>query len=904
MSKKRLFLIDGNSFCYRAYYAIRSLSNSKGRPTNAVYGFVTMLNKIVKENRPDMLAVAFDLKGPTFRHRKYEEYKMHRKPMPDELVGQLPYVKKMVSAYNIPIYEVEGYEADDVLATLAKKAEGEGIETFIVTGDKDALQLVGNHIKVYNPHKEGFIFDSDRVKEAFGVGPESITDIIALAGDATDNIPGVSGIGEKTAVELITEFGSLDNIFKKLDTIKSESRKKLLRENEKAAVLSKELAILETNVPMKIDFKEMELKPPNQEQLVELFKELEFKSLLREAMPKGTLKSEYRLISDEPGFAELTSTLQKTKEFAFDFETTSEDPMLAELVGVSFSWEEGKAYYIGMCESEHRKADPGNKKMDTRRVLDHLRDIFENEDIKKIGQNIKYEYIVLAKYGIRLKGIGFDTMVASYALNPSKLNHNLDDISVEYLNHRLTTPIEELIGKGKNAITMDKVDINKVALYCCEDSDVTLRLKKILEKEIAGKGLDGLFYDVEMPLVEVLAIMEINGVAIDKEYLDELSAILDKSLKKITAHIYELAGEEFNINSPKQLSKILFEKLKLPVVKKTKTGISTDEAVLTKLARVHEMPEALLEYRELSKLKSTYVDALPGLINPQTGRVHTSFNQTVTATGRLSSSGPNLQNIPIKTEEGRKIRKAFVPGSKKNILVSADYSQIELRILAHLSEDKHLIKAFEEGRDIHSFTASLIFNVKEPDVTAEMRNAAKTVNFGIVYGMSPYGLSQGLEIEVDKAKDFIDSYFERYPGVKSYLEAEIERARRNGYVTTIFGRRRYIPEIASPDMRLRQFAERTAVNTPIQGSAADIIKVAMIAIQDKIREIKMASRMIIQVHDELVFDAANNELDAICSIVKECMENITKLKVPIEVTIEAGMNWLDMKKVEIRNGQT
>jgi len=884
MSDNTLYLIDGNSFCYRAYYAIRALSNSKGQPTNAIYGFVTMLNKIVKDNKPDMLAVAFDLKGPTFRHKKFEEYKIHRKPMPDDLVGQISYIKKVVKAYNIPIYELEGFEADDLLATLAKRAEERGIDTFIVTGDKDALQLVDPHIKVMSTHKDGVIYDAAKVKEAYGVEPKRMTDIMALMGDATDNIPGVKGIGEKTAVELLSEFGSLDNLYKNLDRVKGESKKKALSENKESAYMSKELAVLDMDVPIKIDFKALERREPDEEKLLELFKELEFKSLIKDFTPKEKLESTYELIDDGKKFKKLAAELSDLREFAFDSETTSEDPMKAELVGISFSWKVGKVYYVSM-----------NKYIGRGEALEALKPIFEDAKIKKIGQNIKYEYIVLANYGIKLKGIAFDTMVASYLLNPSKLNHNLEDISLDYLNHKLTFSIQDLIGKGKGAITMDKVDVEKVCAYCCEDSDVTLRLAKILEKEISAKGLDSLFYDVEIPLVGVLAEMEIDGVSIDKEYLAELSAEMEKKIDKITKKIYEIAGEEFNINSPKQLSNVLFEKLKLPVVKKTKTGLSTNEDVLLKLAAKHKLPAAILEYRELAKLKSTYVDALPAMINPKTGRVHTSFNQTVTSTGRLSSSGPNLQNIPIKTEEGRRIRKGFVPSAKENVLLSGDYSQIELRVLAHLSGDKNLVRAFKEGLDIHAYTASLVFGIDEKDVTPEMRNMAKTVNFGIIYGMSPYGLSQSLGIDVNKAKDFIDAYFERYPDVKQYLEGLIEAARENGFVTTILGRRRYIPEINSSDIRLRSFAERTAVNTPIQGSAADIIKVAMLAIAEKIAKDNLGTRMILQVHDELVFDVPKPELEKSYRIIKDGMEDIIKLKVPVEAHIEVGRNWLEMK---------
>ena len=889
MLKKRLFLIDGNSFCYRAFYAIRSLSNSKGQPTNAIYGFNSMLNKIIKDEKPDMLAVAFDLKGPTFRHKKFEEYKIHRKPMPDDLVSQMAYIKRLVQAHNIPIYEMQGYEADDVLATLAKKAQVKDIETFIVTGDKDALQLVGSHIKVYSTHKEGLIYDAHKVKEAYGAGPDRIVDIMALMGDAADNIPGVKGIGEKSAIDLISEFGSLEELYKSIDKVKGDAKKRMLKENEKNAFLSKELAVIDTNVPIDIDFEELELKGPDQPRLLELYKELEFKSLLKDLTPSEELKSEYILVDGPKTFSALVAGLKKSKEFVFDTETTSEDPVLAKLAGLSFSWEEGVAYYVGVCENGSE-----GKKLDIELALGSLKEIFEDKKIKKIGQNIKYDYIVLANYGIRVKGIIFDTMVASYLLNPSKLNHNLDDISFEYLNHKMTTSIHELIGKGKSAVTMDRVDIEKVSDYSCEDSDVTFRLKKILEKEISKKDLDKLFYNVEMPLIEVLAEMEMTGVSVDKGYLSGLSKEMEKKIEILTKKIYKLAGEEFNINSPKQLSAVLFEKMKLPVIRRTKTGVSTDEEVLTKLALSHPLPEKLLEYRELSKLKSTYVDSLPSLINPATGRVHTSFNQTVTATGRLSSSGPNLQNIPIKTEAGQRIRKAFIPSDKNNLLLSADYSQIELRILAHLSEDKNLIRAFKEGLDVHAYTASLVFGVEEKEVTAEMRGMAKTVNFGILYGMSPYGLSQNLKIEVDKAKEFIDAYFDRYPEVRSYLEGLIEDAKK-GYVTTLLGRRRYIPEINSSDMRMRQFAERAAVNTPIQGSAADIIKVAMIAIQEKLLKKEFVSKMILQVHDELVFDVSRDELKEIYKIVKDGMEGIINLKVPVEAHIEVGKNWLDME---------
>ena len=898
MSKKNLFLIDGNSFCYRAFFAIKYLSNSKGQPTNAVYGFVTMLQKIIKDYGPDMLAVAFDLKAPTFRHKKFEEYKIHRKPMPDELVGQMPIIKKVLAAYNIPIYEMEGYEADDVLATIAVKAAKKGIKTYIVTGDKDALQLVSDDIKVIITHKDNLIYDEQKVKERFTVPPDRIPDVMGLMGDAIDNIPGVPGIGEKTAIELIARFGDVENLLKHVDEVKGDARQKILKENEELARLSRDLAVLQTNVPIDIDFEYLRLKEPNTAQLVELFKDLEFKTLLKGVAPKERLDSRYELITDTKRFAWLVSELKRRKEFAFDFETTHEDPMRSALVGISFSFETGTVYFVGLKARSGQPAADADRKLDMDLVLEALRSVFESADIRKTGQNIKYEFIVLKNYGIDLAGVHFDTMVASYVLNPSKFNHNLEDISLEHLSHSMTTPIQDLIGKGKSAITMDQVALDRVSEYSCEDADVTFRLKEVLEKKIHKARLDDLFYNVEIPLIEVLGAMEFEGISINVSYLGTLSKEFDGKLRLLTKKIYGLAQEEFNINSPKQLSRILFEKLKLPVIKKTKTGISTDEDVLRQLAVKHELPETIVAYRELSKLKSTYIDALPELINKKTGRVHTSFNQTVTATGRLSSSDPNLQNIPIKTEEGRRIRKAFIPERKSDVILSADYSQIELRLLAHLSQDRHLVKAFQQGLDIHAFTASLIFGVDEKDVTDQMRSAAKTVNFGIIYGMSPYGLSQNLKIEVEKSKEFIDAYFKRYPDVKKFLESMVSVAEKEGYASTILGRIRYIPEIASKDIRLKNFAQRVAINTPIQGSAADIIKIAMISIHQYLSKKKLGTRMILQVHDELVFNVPKRELKEVTELVKDKMEHVIKLNVPIIAHIEAGDNWLEMERVD------
>lgn len=881
----RLFLIDGNSFCYRAFYAIKELSTSKGQPTNAVYGVITMINKIIREEKPDALAVAFDLKGPTFRSQKFEEYKIHRKPMPDELAEQMPVIKEVLRAYNIPIFEMQGYEADDVLATLAVKAEKEGFEVYIVTGDKDMLQLVDSKIKVYNVHKEGLIYDENKVKERYGVPPDKITDLIALMGDASDNIPGVNGIGEITARKLIERFEGLDELLSGIDGIEPESLRGKLKESAGQARLSKELATVELNVPIEINLKELGIKEPDRNKLHSLFSELEFKTLLRDFPPSGEkLKGKYELIGDEEGLEKLIGELNKQKEFAFDFETTGTDPFSCELVGVSFCWKEGEAYYLPIGE--------GKRDFRNNRLLTALKRIFEDETKIKIGQNLKFEETMLVARGVNLNGVFFDTMVASYLLNPSKMNHNLEDILQEYLGVG-KTPISELLGKGKNKITMKEVDLETIKNYCCQDSDGAFRLKKKLAPQLEEKNLSGLFYDVEMPLVDCLAEMELSGVAIDAALLKEISTDMQQKIDKLTSEIHEMAGVAFNINSHRQLAEVLFDKLKLPVVKKTKTGPSTDVEVLDVLSSAHPLPASLLRYRELVKLKSTYVDALPLLINPVTGRLHTSFNQTVTATGRLSSSEPNLQNIPVRTELGKQIRKAFIAENGGFLIISADYSQIELRILAHFSGDPELVEAFKEKRDIHTHTASLVFGVDEKDITPDMRSVAKTVNFGIIYGISSYGLSKDIGIEPSKAKEFIDSYFERYGRVKSFMEELIENARKNGYVTTILNRRRYIPEINSANTSIRQFAERTAVNTPIQGSAADLIKVAMINIHKAIKKENLSSKMILQVHDELVFESPADEIDRMKKLVRENMQTAAELKVPIEVNIKVGSNWLE-----------
>ena len=892
-SLKKLLLVDGNSFCYRAYYAIRSLSNSKGEPTNALYGFITMLRKLFKEEAPHSIAICFDRHEPTFRHERFKDYKAHRKPMPEDLVSQIEPIKKFCRLSGFAIYEMPGYEADDLIGTLAVKAEKKGYEIFIVTADKDAMQLVSEHIKVLNPHKESRIYDSQKVKERFeGLGPEKVVDVMALMGDASDNIPGVSGVGEKTALKLIQQFGSVENLIRDLGKIQSKTQQELLKSNIEKIRLSKELATIDTNAPIELNWGQLQMTEPDREGLSEFYKRFEFRAFLKEVTPAGAVQEEqrsYQTVKTERELEEFIAKLKKAEAFSFDTETTAEDPVSAALVGLSFAWDPFRAYYIPVSfPKEHQGSG-----LPIEKVLSGLKPVLENPKQKKYGQNIKYDWIVMKKLGITIRGIELDTMVASYLANPIKLNHNLDEITLEFLGVRKITT-QSLIGKGKAQITMAEVPLEQISPYACEDADCVFRLAPLLRQKLEELGLMKLYREVEMPLVEVLAKMEMNGVSLDRDLLKKLSGEAGRDLELLTREIFSLAGEEFNINSPKQLSEVLFEKLKLPVVRRTKTGYSTDVNVLEKLSPDYEMPKKILEYREKAKLKSTYLDALPEMISPRTGLVHTSYNQTTTVTGRLSSSDPNLQNIPIRTETGRMIRKAFIPRPDKKgprKILSADYSQIELRILAHLSGDENLTEAFGEDRDIHKFTAVLLYGVKEADVTREMRNAAKTINFSIIYGKTPFGLSQDLGISVSEADGFIESYFQRYRAVKDYLENQKELARKNGYLETLLGRRSYFPEIHSKNLQLRQFAERAAINAPIQGSAADLIKLAMIAIQNRLESEGLESLMIMQVHDELVFDMLAGESGNLTALVKKEMEESYQLRVPLRADIFVGDSW-------------
>jgi DNA polymerase-1 len=892
--KKRLFLIDGSALAYRAYFAfIRNpLINSKGENTSAVFGFTNSVLKILRDENPEYMAVVFDTKAPTFRHEIFKEYKSTRAKMPPDMSEQLPRIRQVAEGMNLPILEVEGYEADDLMGTLAKRAKKEGLEVMLVTSDKDFLQLVDEDVKVLNPRRggeEAELLDRKGVEEKLGVPPEKVTELLALMGDTSDNVPGVPGVGEKTALELIKKFGSLEGALKNADKVKRKNVRKGLQEQADLARLSKRLVTIDTSVPFELDLSGLKRKDFNLPRIKELFKELEFTKFLQEI--SGLEKEEkvnYKIIKSEGELKKLISGLKKAGEFALDTETTSLNPIEAELVGISLSHREKEAYYVPVGHVDKKS----NLNPDA--VIKNLKGILRDENIKKIGHNLKYDLEVLKRFDLDLKGIHFDTMIASYLLNPSFRQHNLDYLALEHLDHKMI-PITDLIGSGKKQKSFAQVTVKDACDYSCEDVDFTLRLKEAFSPKLSLLSLEKLFFEVELPLIEVLADMEMTGVSIDSTHLNKLSQQMLKQLDGLTSEIYDLAGKEFNINSPQQLSQVLFEDLKLSPVRKTakKTGLSTDIGVLEILAKEHPLPGRLLEYRQLAKLKSTYVDALPKLVNNKTKRIHTSFNQTVTATGRLSSSDPNLQNIPIRTDLGKQIRKAFIPWDKNHLLLSADYSQVELRILAHFSQDHTLLNSFKKGEDIHNRTASEVFGVRIDRVTPEQRAIAKTTNFAVIYGVSAYGLSQQTDMSVQEAAMFIDVYFKRYPKVKEYIEQMIQLTQEQGFVTTLLGRRRYIPEINSSNRQKREFAERTAINTPIQGSAADLIKVVMIDIHEVMRRLK--SKMILQVHDELVFDVHKNELDEVKEMVKDKMENTVDLEVPVKVDIGIGENWLEAK---------
>jgi len=896
--KKKLYIVDGHALCYRAYFAFikNPLINSDGQNTSAIFGFARMLLKLIKEEKPDYIAVAFDPPKKSFRFELYPEYKANRQKMPPDLKSQVEEIKNLVDVLGIKRLMEMDYEADDILGTVAKNFASKDLEVMLVTGDKDAYQLVGPNVRIY-ANKKGIteyeIYDAKEVESKLGLPPGKVIDYMALTGDSSDNVPGVKGIGEKTAQKLIETFGSLEKLYERIDEIKGK-QKELLSAQRDMAFLSRTLVTIKTDIPVDIDVESMKITEIFNDQTKEYFRKMEMPSIIRdffggetpvEKPERKPEKKDYRIIRTEEDLMEMLRLVDAKGEVSIDTETTSVSPVDAELVGASFSIKEREGWYLPVMSGGMFS----EKFIDPSRSLELIRKMVENPKVRKIGQNIKYDIIVFSNHGIEMKGVYFDTMVASYVLNPSERRHNLDDLAEEHLSYKTIT-YKELTGTGKNAVPLVDVPLERVAEYAIEDADITWRLYLIFRERLAEHEMEKLFYDIEMPLVPVLAEMEKAGVRIDPKYFAKLGRQNEKMLSDVERKIYRAAGQEFNINSTRELSVILFEKLGLKPQKKTKTGFSTDIQVLENLKGVHPVIDDLISYRTLSKLKNTYIDSLPRIISPKTGRIHTSYNQTVVATGRLSSSDPNLQNIPVRDEFGKNIRKGFIPADGF-IMMSADYSQIELRLAAHLSGDRNMINAFKSGIDIHNMTASSVFGVSIDRVTPDMRRQAKIINFATIYGVSPYGLSQQADIGIREAAEFIRIYYETYPGFKEFIEKTIAFAREKGYVQTLLGRRRYIPDISSDISFRREGAERVAINTPIQGTSADMIKIAMINIAGRTARAGMGSRMILQVHDELVFEVPSGERDGIGELVKTEMENALKLSVPIVVDVGWGNNW-------------
>ena len=942
---KRLFLVDAYALIFRGYYAFikNPRINSKGLDTSAIMGFMNSLLDVIKRERPDHLAVCFDKGGSADRVEMFEDYKANRQETPEAIKIAVPYIEEILRAMHIPIMVKEGYEADDIIGTLSRQAEKEGFKTYMVTPDKDFAQLVTDHIFMYKPRFGGGydVWGVPEVQEKFAVErPEQVIDFLGMMGDASDNIPGLPGVGEKTAKKFLAQFGSMEELLANTDQLKGKMREKVEASKE-LGLLSKKLATIMLDVPVTFDAKDFTLDEPDLEKVKELFNELEFRQLLTnflktfatetttgslttdnsnsdskavENAPKVNTSSDGQFdlfatpgsgssTTEEGGMKDIHSTthfyqlvdspmsrklllqqLLQQKSVCFDTETTGLKALEVEIIGIAFSWEKGKGYYVSFPEDQN----------ETQQILNEFIPFFEDENIEKVGHNLKYDIKVLSNYTIEVKGTLFDTMIAHYLINPD-MRHNMDVLSETYLNYKPVS-ITELIGKkGKNQLSMRVVPLKDQTEYAVEDADITFQLKEHFTKELESGNLTELFREVEIPLVSVLTAMEIEGINLNTEFLGGLSTVLTSDISGLESAIYEQAGETFNIASPKQLGPILFDKLKLvDKPKKTKTGqYSTAEDVLSYLAKDHKIVRDILQYRQYKKLQSTYVDALPNEINPKTSRVHTVYAQAVAATGRLSSNNPNLQNIPIRTERGREVRKAFIPRSEDFVLLAADYSQIELRIIAALSEEENMISAFQNGEDIHASTAAKVFNVALDEVTREQRSNAKTVNFGIIYGVSAFGLSNQTNLSRGEAKELIDTYYETYPKLRAYMSQQIQFARDNGYVETVLHRRRYLKDINSRNAVVRGAAERNAVNAPIQGSAADIIKLAMINIHKKLEEGKYKTKMLLQVHDELVFDAHKDELETIQSLIKNEMENAFKLSVPLDVEIGLGNNWLE-----------
>lgn len=921
MKNKKFVIVDAMALAYRAYFAFinRPLSNSKGEPTSAIYGFLNQLIKVYEDQKPDYLAVAFDSKEKTFRHEKYEAYKSSRQAMPEDMIPQLQRIKDIVVALNIPLYIKPGFEADDIIGTAVKKAEKLGLLSFAITPDKDYFQLINEKTKVVRPGKmsdEAVLYDKQKVIDELGFEPKFMVDYLALIGDSSDDIPGVAGIGPKGAVPLIDKYGTVENIYKHIDEIDKAGIKKKLEADKENAFLSKDLATIHYEVPIEFDFEHAKFSDPDYEKLKEILFELEFKSIYakllkifqgnpNDEVKVDDLKNEsiksfnkddvkYQFIVKENEARKLAAKLLESTLFVFDTETDGLNTFEVKLAGASFSLKSGEAYFIATNPFEKEGGlfeNNLNDRLSVSTFIKIFKKVFENAEIKKVCQNGKYDIAVLRSLGIEVKNFYFDTMLASYILDPDQ-KHNMDDLSEKYLNYSPIS-ISTLIGEKKDPAKIFEADVTALSNYAAEDADVTYRLYEKLDKELKKEGIEKVGYDIEFPLVLVLQEMENEGVKIDVAALRTFSKDLQILIDNYTSEIYKSAGSEFNINSPKQLQEILFTKLNLETGRKTKTGFSTDARALENLRGEHEIIEHILNFRQASKLKSTYADALPNIINKKTGRIHTTFNQTIASTGRLSSIDPNLQNIPIRTEMGKEIRRAFVPRDKDHIILSADYSQIELRIMASICGDEALIKAFNEGEDIHRSTAALVFQVNPKDVTADMRRKAKEVNFGILYGIGAFGLKTRLGVTQTHAKEIIDTYFKTFKRVREFMDNSVRFAQEKGYAETLMKRRRFLKNINSNNRVVRQFEERVAINMPIQGTAADMIKLAMIKIHDELKKRKTKTKMILQVHDELVFDAHKSEVKELLPVIKNLMETSLPLKVPILVETGTGENWLD-----------
>jgi len=915
---KSLYIIDGHAQIYAAFYApiAANFTAPDGEPTKATFIFTNIVLKLLRERQPDMLVVAMDAIGPTFRHEIFPDYKANRPPMPDDLPVQISRIEDILTAMRIPIFRQTGYEADDIIGTMSQQALKKDLQVYICSKDKDLEQLLGERVAMYDP-KNDAILDTATLLETKGIRPEQVVDVLALQGDSVDNIPGIPDVGPKTALQWIQKYGSLDQLLAHKDEIKGK-RGDNLRAGAEQLKLSRRLATIDCRMPLQIDFEDLTVKGFDLPALGKIFRKLSFRKQLEQlsiladtadtaafktdttgASASGTdttgpaaaipAEPQYILVDTSEAFEDFYSQLSRQKTFAIDTETTSINPVAAQLVGLSFSWQPAQGWYLPV------RAPLGQECLDYQHTLDRLRQVLANPEVKKTGQNIKYDMIVLRRCGMELRGVDFDTMVASYVLDSVRTSHSLDNLAMDYLGHE-TIKLVSLLGKGKNQLTFDMVDLRQAADYAAEDAEVTWRLRQLFDSRLTtDEQLKKLFHQVEMPLVEVLAEMEYHGIALETAWLRKLSTRISERLEQLTDQIYKEAGCVFNIDSPNQLARVLFDRIGLTPGKKTKTGSSTDQEVLEMLSSQHPVPLLMLEYRQLSKLKNTYVDKLPSMICPDTSRIHASFNQTITATGRLSSSNPNLQNIPIRTPLGQEIRRAFVPQGDDEVILAADYSQIELRLLAHFSHDAALAEAFRTGQDIHRFVAAQIYDIPPDEVAQAQRAKAKAVNFGIIYGQTAYGLSRGIGIPVDEAQRFINDYFDRYPEIRTFIDNIVTQARKDGYVSTILARRRVIPDLASKNANRRKLAERMAVNTVVQGSAADLIKVAMINIYRRIKQENLAMKMILQIHDELVFELPADRAKQYSQIIQTEMAQAIKLDVPVTVDVGWGRNWLECK---------